>query len=422
MIPFQFVPRGYLHFDPQISKQSAESLATNPVSVAEHSFYPFIEHSVVTQKIEKKPGGGVRLKPPKERPIANAGHGDSHILSHYADILTNLYDAAVAERGLHNEITAFRALGRRNIHFANEAFDAIKDYGPCAVLAADISDFFGSIPHRALKKSWASLLGVTLLPVDHYKVFRAVTKYATVNRSHLFRTLNINPNKPCAGGLRRLCSPKQFRKRVRGAGLLKVNRSGKGIPQGSPISAVLSNIFMLDLDTAMQAQVAAVGGLYRRYCDDILIITPTADQREAIDTFMQNQISAMSLTVHPDKSEKVEFIRRGDRLTTVGQKPLSYLGFTFDGKNKRIRSASIARFYKKMRSGVKRAKALQYQAYKKSGIWQPLRKRRLYQLYSYIGRRNFLSYAFDAAKIMKDDGIKRQVKAHWRRLQEFIVR
>ena len=177
---------------------------------------------------------------------------------------------------------------------------------------------------------------------------------------------------------------------------------------------------MLDFDTEMQAQVAAVDGLYRRYCDDILIVTPTVEQREVIKAFMETQIKALGLDLHPKKKDNVDFELHGDRFTTAGPQPLNYLGFTFDGTHKRIRSASIARFYKKMRAGVNRAKALQYQAYKKTGIWQPLKKRRLYQLYSYIGHRNFLTYALDAAKIMRDDGIKRQVKPHWKKLQEMI--
>jgi RNA-directed DNA polymerase len=60
----------------------------------------------------------------------------------------------------------------------------------------------------------------------------------------------------------------------------------------------------------------------------------------------------------------------------------------------------------------------------------PLKKKKLYRLYSYLvkklgrnkeERRNFLSYAFDAARIMNDPGIKKQVKPHWRRLQEEIA-
>ena len=33
---------------------------------------------------------------------------------------------------------------------------------------------------------------------------------------------------------------------------------------------------------------------------------------------------------------------------------------------------------------------------------------------------NFLSYTFDAARIMKDPGIKKQVKKHWKRLRDLL--
>jgi hypothetical protein len=90
--------------------------------------------------------------------------------------------------------------------------------------------------------------------------------------------------------------------------------------------------------------------------------------------------------------------------------------------NKRIRPASIARYYKKMRAGVSRARAIRYRVNVRENNrnWRPLRTRKLFILYSYLGRHNFLSYAFQAAKIMNDDGIKRQVKAHWRRLLDEI--
>jgi RNA-directed DNA polymerase len=39
-----------------------------------------------------------------------------------------------------------------------------------------------------------------------------------------------------------------------------------------------------------------------------------------------------------------------------------------------------------------------------------LKRKKLYRLYSYLGRRNLLSYAFEAARIMNDIGIKKQVK------------
>ena len=165
--------------------------------------------------------------------------------------------------------------------------------------------------------------------------------------------------------------------------------------------------------------VGAAGGLYRRYCDDILIVMPTAEMRQSAWELMQRMLTDLGLLAHPDKTEMVDFRRSGDRLVT--EKPLNYLGFTFDGKFKRIRPGSIARFYKKMRAGVGRAKALRFRASKNADQWKPLRRRQLYLRYSYVGRRNFIAYALRAAKIMNDPGIKKQVKAHWKRLQQLLT-
>ena len=92
MPPFIFTPRTYLHFDSPVNAEVAQRIATDPAAVGRHSFYPFIQYNVITQKIRKCPGGGVELRPPKVRPIAYAAHKDSHIFSHYSAILCELYE------------------------------------------------------------------------------------------------------------------------------------------------------------------------------------------------------------------------------------------------------------------------------------------------------------------------------------------
>jgi hypothetical protein len=46
----------------------------------------------------------------------------------------------------------------------------------------------------------------------------------------------------------------------------------KGIPQGSAMSALLSNVYLIDFDEYLQILGQKMGFAYRRYCDDILII------------------------------------------------------------------------------------------------------------------------------------------------------
>jgi len=446
---FLFRPRGYIHFDTPLNREAAERLATAPEHVAAHSFYPFIYSVQKTQKIARDDQNRVHLMPEKTRSIAYASHGDSHIFSHYADILSERYEAILAERGLHQCVTAFRKLnGRRNIHFADEVFEFIRQTPSCSALALDVSDFFGSLGHSHLKAAWSSLMQIPRLPADHFAVFKAITRFCQVERDALFNALHIPISNPRSTGnhrlphldqhshatipdnTNRLCSPSRFRVWVRERGLLQINGAGRGIPQGSPISAVLSNIYMLEMDTELNSFAAANGGLYRRYCDDILVVMPTVELREQAFQMIEAWRIRLNLNAfNPAKTERIDFGL--DRPITG--KPLQYLGFTFDGRHKRIRPASVARYYRKMRRGVLRTKIQRAQADEAVGRNQPspLKKKRLYRQYSYLvkklgrnkeQRRNFLSYAFDAARIMNDAGIKQQVKAHWRKLQEEIVK
>jgi hypothetical protein len=419
---FEFIPRTYIHFDSPIPEDFAEQLATNPQSVARHSFYPFIGYNVTTQKIRKKPEGDVELMKPKKRLIAYAAHKDSHIFAHYSQILAERYEAELQERNLHNCVTAFRSLDRqRNIHFANEVFEFICAQGECAVLALDVSDFFGNLLHAGLKAAWCRLPNVDRLPDDHFAVFRAVTQYSQVDREALCKILGLDPAHPGRDHRSRFCSPRQFREVVRANGLVTVNHSRRGVPQGSPISAILSNIYLLAFDSELNAIVTEKSGIYRRYCDDLLVVLPTLELRAEVFNIIRARLEKFGLPIHPDKTEPTDFVRKDGRLFTA--KPLNYLGFTFDGQHKRIRPGPIAPYYKKVRRGVGRANAIWFRLQKASGEknWTPLRRRQLHLLYSYIGRHNFLSYAFDAARIMNDAGIKKQVKAHWKRLQQLIT-
>jgi hypothetical protein len=99
MCEFIHRPRGYLHFDPPLNSEAAEQLATSPRLVATHSFYPFIFSVQITKKIARNEDGGVIRRPPKQRVIAYAAHGDSHIFSHYSDKLSEPYEAILREAG-----------------------------------------------------------------------------------------------------------------------------------------------------------------------------------------------------------------------------------------------------------------------------------------------------------------------------------
>jgi hypothetical protein len=47
-------------------------------------------------------------------------------------------------------------------------------------------------------------------------------------------------------------------------------------------------------------------------------------------------------------------------------------------------------------------------------------KKSLYNRYSHLGRRNFLTYGYNAARKMKSDAIRKQLRGLWGRLQDEI--
>lgn len=55
---------------------------------------------------------------------------------------------------------------------------------------------------------------------------------------------------------------------------IKKNMSGVGIPQSAPISAILSNIYMIEFDKYIKRHVANKQGIYMRYSDDFIIALP----------------------------------------------------------------------------------------------------------------------------------------------------
>jgi RNA-directed DNA polymerase len=252
--------------------------------------------------------------------VANIVCGDPtpcDIFSHYADILGKRYEAVLNQRGLHECVTAFRKLNRQNnIHFANEVFEFIRQTDSCAALAMDVTDFFGSLDHSYLKTAWASMIQQNRLPDDHFAVFKAITRYCQVDRDALFDALHIPVSDPRLAGPHRLpgdnpprlCPPYLFRELIREErGLLQINNTGKGIPQESPISAILSNIYMLEMDSALNIFASANGGLYRRYCDDLLVVMPSVELRDQVRQMIETWLTQLKMEFNPSKTEIVDF-------------------------------------------------------------------------------------------------------------------
>ena len=414
-----FKKRRYLHFDRPISLKTANRIVCCSETVSKHSFYPFLTYQISSSKIYKDEEQTIQVKP-KTRPIAFASNVDSHIYAYYASKLSELYEKKLTALGLTDNVLAFRKLGKNNIDFAYQAFSDIKQLGSCTAIAFDISGFFDNLDHRILKDIWQALLNESKLPNDHYSVFKSITRFSKVDREKVFKKLSISSHNPKVHNSR-LCEPLLFRTEIRDSGLIERNKSNKGIPQGSPISALLSNMYMLNFDTAVKKSVDEKGGIYYRYCDDMLFIVPSKWGKD-IGGIVREEIKKLNIDINPSKTEIREFSYSKGVLSTI--KPLQYLGFLFDGENIFLRSASLARYSERMRRGVSLAKQTQRKYNKirrdKGQPTQTLYKKKLYEDYSHLGKRNFIRYGLRAAEKMQSKTIKRQLKPLWKRLNHQI--
>lgn len=407
--PVWYQPRGYPHFDHKVSPTAALEYVINPKNVCQHSFYPFLSYSMVTPRYKKD----LCKVEDKSRPIRYAAHLDSHIFAYYSNLLSEQYEKYINGTPLSESVIAYRKLGKSNIDFAREAFCKIEKYGECVVLCFDITGFFDNLNHSIIKKQWCKILGCETLPDDHYAVFKAITKFSWVDRDAVYNKLNIG--KKSAFRIKgALCPPAIFRLEIRKAGLITTNIETKGIPQGSPISAVLSNVFMTSFDEQISALANKINGLYRRYCDDILFACPIAHV-EQVASCIHNEINKLDLKINDDKTEKSYFTINVEGLLTTDN-PMQYLGFKFDGRKKYLRSKTLSRYWRRVKTGVRSATKAAKAAEKKgeTGI---IFKQELYEKFTHLGKNNFIKYAQRASRDMNDQAIRKQIKNHWEKLQ-----
>jgi len=411
--------------------------------VAKHSFYPFLGFTLTTPKVSRDYSGEFQRKL-KKRPIKLAAHLDAAIYAHYSRILSAAYEAEIMARGLSECVIAFRRAGRpgrNNISFAEEAFRFIDQHRPCVAIGLDIEKFFDRLDHDILKQRWKATLGCERLPADHFNVFNSLTQFSWVDRNAAYAAVGISRHNPKPKNIyrSRICDPSRFRSAIREAGLIWRNPEWdqrRGIPQGAPISALLSNLYMLDFDAVMHASVAGCGGLYRRYCDDIMIVVPI-NEAARIEALAATEIRRLNLDINSDKTTRAIYELPVGSLA-IDNRSTQFLGFNFDGAKKLIRASSLTRYYGKMRRGVSLAKKTQakHNAIEAEAGREltPLKTRQLYIRYSYLIKRrfrskpdghdrqseNFITYAYRAAKEMGAPEIKKQVRGHFRRLQAAI--
>ncbi|MEM7469430.1 MAG: hypothetical protein AAF387_21470 [Pseudomonadota bacterium] len=374
----------YPHFDQLISKEALTELVMSPERVTSHKFWPFIEYTKTNRRFRHPDH-----PPPKSRTIRYAARTDAGIYIFYRYLLAQSYEQRLALTGIDHVPTAYRRLpkagegspGKCNIDFAHDAFSEIRSMKNCVVVTLDISSYFDCIDHSRLRRVWADLLGESNLPEDHYRVFKAITAYTSVDCSSLYRRLGIIDYKPGRNGTarlgftipphqmpRQLCTPREFRELVAGETgeydrLISAPNHSHGIPQGAPLSDLLANAYLLDFDTAITGYVEDRGGRVWRYSDDIIIVLP-GDEKVglAAKEFAIREI----VRYGPKLKIKDEKTAIGLFTSAIsgnleyewldgkqGKNGLEYLGFRFDGKRVYLRDSTLTNFQRKITNYAK---------------------------------------------------------------------
>lgn len=425
----KYLKKGYLHFDNRIwfpdFQEKFKKFITKPENVTSHSFFPFLKVILETKRRKGyNPRKHKRQIKIKERPICYAAHFDALIYSFYSTYLSEKYEDFVTEHKLNESVLAYRSLELCNIDFAKEVFDYISNKGECVAVALDIKGFFDNLNHDKLKENWLKVINAnesepfTKLPKDQFKLYNSLSKFAFVEKTNLLKSLGLKEKDIQSKKLSKFCDITEFRSKVKGANPspLCVNLK-RGIPQGSPISAVLSNVYMVDYDKAIITLKEKYNFIYRRYCDDIIIICEIKDLSSLKDQ-LYKEIKKLDLEIQPEKEEVVYFLNdtshslRGYSDIEKGKfKNLQYLGFEFNGQNTYIRSSSLSRFHRRMKGGVREAIKM---AYGKKARGNRLFRKRLHERFTHLGGQNFLTYAYRASEIMDNsETIKKQVARHF---------
>jgi group II intron reverse transcriptase/maturase len=156
------------------------------------------------------------------------------------------------------------------------------------VVDADLADYFGSIPHAELMLSLARR-------IEDRRVLHLIKMWLE-------------------------CPVEETDDRGRKTRTTEAKDSGRGIPQGSPISPLLANLYMrrfvlgwkkLGLEQSLGARIVT-------YADDLVILCRRGKAEEALQR-MRELMSKLKLTVNEEKT----------RICKVPEGTFDFLGFTF---------------------------------------------------------------------------------------------
>ena len=206
------------------------------------------------------------------------------------------------------------------------------------------------------------------------------------------------------------------------------NKKPYGIPQGSGMSAVCSNVHLIHFDKEIKQWAKKYNALYRRYCDDLILVIPQSGIDNTVVSTLKNEVlqkingyKEQGLMIQEEKTE-IRIYKNGNIVDEKNIKSsLDYLGFVTDGQGVRLREKSLFKYYSRAFRKAKTSRRIAF-ATKRKGP-----RKELYQIYSHLGfkykdRGNFITYAKKAHEKMSQLGveshIRKQVKKHWNKIHK----
>ena len=341
-----------------------------------------------------------------------------------------------------------------NIEFAADVFQFIinNKHRKLSVIVADVTSFFDNLDHRLLHKQWKKVLNVEDLPADHYKIYKNLVDYKYVNENELFKRFHHNliverhkPNDAYGIELKRKSVSKIYHLRQENVvafcysgeffreatDLIRVDKpfnkqirekqgkkNKRGIPQGTPLSATLANIYMLDFDAKIYDEASKLhkNVYYQRYSDDLILVCDQEDEKYFYDLICEEIVNNAHLEIQESKTNIYRYELDYNNVLVGGiskdgivnaNKQLEYLGFVFDGNKVKVKTSGFSKFYRNMKHSFRRGIHFAKQAYIPSNS---LFERRLYKRFTHLGAKRRLRWIADSSS---QTGYRRTTNYDW---------
>ena len=377
----------YKHFDKKVLLKNVIKDIEKPQNIEKHAFIPFLR---IYKRNIKYNGKDKKVK---VRSINYASHYDSCIYKYYSFLVDKAYEKYAKTKLINKVAIGYRSsFQETNIQFAKQAFDFIKKQYNSIVFIGDFTDFFDNLDHKYLKKQLCKIFGVASLPLDQYQVFKSLTKYTFVEKHALNTQMKANGEVEYKHILLPIQKLNDYKHLIH-------KKATKGVAQGISLSAIYSNVYMIDFDEICNKLAHKYNGLYLRYSDDFIFVFPDKEPFEVkmlYKEILRNvaYIPGLSLSTEKTKiyycsKDKIKSCEKEIGASSNSKNSIDYLGFNYDGKWVRIREKTIAKYYYRTYSKIK------FINFNRRLNRQPQGKKNLYLTYSLKGtkiKKNFLTY------------------------------